>query len=143
MIELNFKEYHSSNFGKILKPIIPVRIVGPEYSANLNLLIDSGADLSMIPYSVGKTLGFEIDLINRKEVKAIGEGSVSYILVNTEIIIEDIKLQVLLAWSLIEEVPLILGRLDVFDQLSIEFRQFENKIKISYIDTNLVSGVFS
>ena len=35
-------------------------------------------------------------------------------------------------WALIEEVPFLLGRLDVFRELSIELWEFENKIVIRH-----------
>jgi hypothetical protein len=31
-----------------------------------------------------------------------------------------------------EEVPLILGRLDIFQKFSVEFREFENKIILKH-----------
>jgi hypothetical protein len=38
------------------------------------------------------------------------------------------EVPVRIGWTLIEEVPLLLGRLDVFRHFAIEFRTFENKI---------------
>ena len=64
----------------ILKPIIPVTIAGQKRSVNILMLLDSGADLSLIPYSVGEAIGLEFDIENRSEVQGIGEGSVPYIL---------------------------------------------------------------
>ena len=58
-------------------------------------------------------------------------GSVPYILANIKLSIGDIEIPVRIGWALIEEVPLLLGRLDIFQQLSIEFREFENKIIVN------------
>lgn len=128
MIEFQFAKLHSKKLGQVLKPIIPVTIVGEKRGVNVFMLLDSGADISLIPYSVGEAIGLELDMENRSEVEGIGEGSVPYILSQVQIRIGNIEAPVRIGWTLIEEVPLILGRLDVFKDLSIEFREFENKI---------------
>ncbi len=98
------------------------------------MLLDSGADLSLIPYSVGETIGLELDIENRSEVQGIGEGSVPYILNEIKLKIETVEISGRVGWALIEEVPFILGRLDVFQNFSIEFRQFENRILLEPAD---------
>ncbi len=128
MIEFEFEKRHTQRLGEILKPIIPVTIIGAKRSLNIFMLLDSGADLSLIPYSVGETIGLELDIENRSEVQGIGEGSVPYILNKVKLKIENIEISVRVGWALIEEVPFILGRLDVFQNFSVEFREFENKI---------------
>ena len=128
MIEFPFEKRYSERLGQILKPIIPVSIIGPKRSVNLFMLVDSGADISLLPYSVGETIGLELDIANRSEIHGIGEGSVPYILSHSGLIIGDIEISIRIGWALIEEVPFILGRLDLFQNFSIEFREFENRI---------------
>jgi len=134
MIEFPFEKRVSKRFGQILKPIIPVRVVGPGRGVNIFMLLDSGADISLIPYSVGETLGLELDMANRSEVQGIGEGSVPYVLSQVSLEIENVEISVRMGWALIEEIPFILGRLDVFQQFAIEFREFENKILLKCPD---------
>ena len=128
MIEFPFKKRHSKQLGVIYKPLIPVTIVEPQYSVNLFMLLDSGADLSLIPYSVGEAIGLELDMHNRSEVQGIGEGSIPYILSQVVLHIGEREMPIRVGWALLEEVPLILGRLDVFRYFAIEFREFEDKI---------------
>ncbi|MCI0617839.1 aspartyl protease family protein, partial [bacterium] len=125
MIEFQFEKILSKRLGQVLKPIIPVTIIGAKRGVNAFMLLDSGADLSLIPYSVGNTIGLDLDIENRSEVQGIGEGSVPYILSQARIKIGDIETPARIGWALIEEVPLILGRLDVFQEFSVEFREFE------------------
>lgn len=68
MIEFNFKKVHSKKLGEVRKPIIPVTIAGAEQVVGVSMLLDSGADLSLLPYSVGKAIGLELDMENRSEV---------------------------------------------------------------------------
>ena len=128
MIKFSFEKRYSEKLGEILKPIIPVSIRGPKKSINIFMLLDSGSDISLIPYSVGESIGLELDMANHSEVQGIGEGSVPYILSNVELNIGDVEIAIRIGWALIEEVPFILGRLDLFQFFSVEFREFENKI---------------
>lgn len=128
MIEFPFEKSHSRTLGRILRPIVGVTIVGPKQNVNVFMLLDSGADISLIPYSVGETIGLKLDMANRGEVQGIGEGSLPYILSQVKFKIEDIEIPVRIGWALIEEIPFILGRLDVFQRFAVEFREFENKI---------------
>ncbi|MFQ5752913.1 MAG: aspartyl protease family protein [bacterium] len=134
MIEFQFEKRHTQRLGEIFKPIVPVTLIGPKRSLNIFMLLDSGADLSLIPYSVGETIGLELDIEHRSEVQGIGEGSVSYILSEAKLKIENIEISARVAWALIEEVPFILGRLDVFQNFSVEFREFENKIILKQLN---------
>ena len=134
MIEFPFESRVSERFGQILKPIIPVRVVGPERGVNIFMLLDSGADISMLPYSVGETLGLEFDMARRSEVQGIGEGSVPYVLSQVRLEIENVEISVRIGWALIEEIPFILGRLDVFREFAIEFREFENRMLLKRPD---------
>lgn len=128
MIEFPFEKRYSKKLGSILKPYIPLQIIGPNRSVNIRMLLDSDADISLIPYSVGEIIGLKPDLANRREVHGIGEGSISYILSTVKIIIQDFECLIRIGWALIEEVPFILGRLDFFRYMSIEFKEFENRI---------------
>ena len=128
MIEFSFKEVNSPKFGQILKPIIPLTIIGPRRKIKVFAILDSGADISMIPYSVGEVIGLELDMSTRSEIQGIGEGSVPYVLSEVRFQIRDAEIPARIGWALIEEVPFILGRLDVFQKLAVEFREFENKI---------------
>jgi len=51
MIEFPFIQKKSEKFGIIYTPTIPVKIIGPKRSVKINMLIDSGADISILPYS--------------------------------------------------------------------------------------------
>lgn len=132
MIELPFVRRPSRRFGELLKPIIPVRIAGPGRAINVFMLLDSGADLSMLPYSAGEAIGLRLDMGTRSEVQGIGEGAVPYVLGEVDLGIGGTVLHARVGWAFIEEVPFLLGRLDVFRELAIEFREFENKIVIRH-----------
>lgn len=84
--------------------------------------IDSGADLTLIPLSLGKLLGFTV---NEKKIEQIGgiRGSVPIINFKNLMRIGDKEIEANIAWALVEEVPPLLGRTSVFDNFDIKFRQ--------------------
>jgi hypothetical protein len=132
MIRFEFQKALSKRFGLILQPIIPITLTGDKRSVDVYAILDSGADISVIPFSVGQTIGLELDLTRRSEVQGIGEGKLPYVLSSAKIRIRDVETTARIGWALIEEVPLILGRLDVFQNFSIEFREFENAIILTH-----------
>lgn len=128
MTEFPFRKRRTERLGEILKPLIPVRLMGPDRSEAMLMLLDSGADLSLIPYSIGEAIGLEADLSRRNEIQGVGEGSVPYMLSRVRIGIGTTELPIRIAWALIEEAPLLVGRLDVFEHFAVEFRGFEGRI---------------
>lgn len=89
--------------------------------------IDSGADLTMIPLSLGKLIGLHLD---EQKVEQIGGIRGHVPIINTQchmrIGIEEFVAQV--AWALIEDVPPLLGRTDVFDRFTVSFQQSKGVI---------------
>lgn len=90
----------------------------------LHPYIDSGADVTMIPLSFGKLLGLSFDN-NKSEINQIGgiRGSVPVIYRKLPMKIGDYQMDIGVAWALIEEVPPLLGRTDIFDSYEITFKQ--------------------
>ncbi|MBI4990732.1 hypothetical protein HZB96_01405 [Candidatus Gottesmanbacteria bacterium] len=89
--------------------------------------IDSGADITLIPLSLGKLIGFSAE---SKKIEQIGgiRGSIPIIYHQNKIRLGIYELNVKLGWALVEEVPPLLGRADIFDFFNITFRQKEGII---------------
>ncbi len=98
MMEFPFERRKSQTLGEIHKPIIPVSIKGPKRHVKIFMLLDSGADLSLIPYSVGSTIGLKAEMVNRSEVQGIGEGTVPYILSNVKLTIGKVEFPARIGW---------------------------------------------
>lgn len=91
------------------------------------LILTLGPMLPLIPLSLGELLGFKVEDEKIEEVGGI-RGAIPVIYKNWKIKIGEKILPILIAWALIEEVPPLLGRADVFDFFEITFRQKEGKI---------------
>ena len=97
------------------------------------MLIDSGADISLINYDFGKLIGFEKSPHEAVlEAEGIG-GSVSYLLRTTPIEINGFEFENVFAWLQDEEISeMIIGRETVFDLFDIEFKQAEETIVFKF-----------
>jgi len=89
--------------------------------------IDSGADVTLIPLTLGKLLGFSVDDQKIEEIGGI-RGSVPIVYKKNRIRIGNMELTAKLGWALSEDVPPLLGRSDIFEVFNITFRQSEGII---------------
>jgi hypothetical protein len=65
-MRFQYREYIShfpgtSDFRLILRPVITVRITGPAATARWDALVDTGADETLLPLSLGELLGVALD----------------------------------------------------------------------------------
>ncbi len=123
-IEFDFKEEPSSLFGKILRPVARVSLIHDTIEVPGHMYVDSGADITLVSKSIGDPLGFEIkkeDIIT--EIKDIGERGVPIIIKKVKMKIDEKVFETRIAWALIEEVPLLLGRTDIFNLFTICFKK--------------------
>ena len=96
------------------------------------MYIDSGADITLIPLGLGKALGFRQNPEDEIfEIKGVSGAGVPYILKKAILILNEKELPIRLAWMLIEEVPLLLGRLDIFPEFKIIFDEKKKIITFS------------
>ena len=95
----------------------------------LNILIDSGADISLIPYQLGLDLGYHKlpEEINNKG-ESVG-GIVEYLLRNIEMEIDKNRFSAPVAWlQTVDCDEILIGREVVFDLFDIEFKQAEEML---------------
>ncbi len=99
----------------------------------VEMLVDSGSDISLITLGLGEDLGYAI---SSGEILSSGEGvggSIQYVLRQVEMQIDNHVFSAPIAWlqnELCQEV--LLGREVVFDLFDIEFKQAEEKIMFKY-----------
>ncbi len=129
MIIFKYKEESlGKGVQKIKRPVADIYLKTKSNSwIEFHPYIDSGADLTMIPLSLGRLIGLRLD---EKKVEQIGgiRGSVPVMNAECKMRIGDQEIKVRIAWALIEDVPPLLGRTDVFDVFEIIFRQKDDAI---------------
>lgn len=123
-VEFDFREEESRLFGPILRPVARVVLINDQTEVPEHVYVDSGADVSLIPKSVGDILGFEVEKTDQiTEIKGVGERGIPIIIKKTKMKIGDRLLETRIAWALIEEVPLLLGRTDIFNLFDVCFKK--------------------
>ncbi|MFH1777238.1 MAG: aspartyl protease family protein [Candidatus Omnitrophota bacterium] len=138
MIEFDYKGFvKTDESGKILgvyyRPNAIVKLVNGDNYIVSNMLIDSGADVSVIPKAEGEALGFRIEKDEKiEDVNGIG-GQIPVVHRAIEFNIGIAGIKINIAWALINDLPPIMGREGVFDTFIIEFRQKEKKVRFHRI----------
>jgi hypothetical protein len=96
------------------------------------MLVDSGADLSIIGYSQGMRLGFRLepdeDVVT---LHGIG-GEVEGFRRNVSMTIAGHTFEAPVLWAQTDTVPVILGREVVFNLFDIEFRQAGRRVLLRW-----------
>ncbi|PNW39841.1 UNVERIFIED_CONTAM: hypothetical protein BEN50_15170 [Euhalothece sp. KZN 001] len=116
------------------QPNYQVILKHKEKEIKASLLVDSGAEISLISHKLGEDLGYTLaDAESLLSAETIG-GKVEYVLRNVEMIIDGYSLIVPTAWlqTPIESEQLLLGREVVFDRFNVEFRQADEKVIFTY-----------
>ncbi|MEO8147372.1 MAG: aspartyl protease family protein [Bacteroidia bacterium] len=112
------------------QPDYPVILQAGKRHIELPMLIDSGADCSVISNQTGLKLGLKL-APNETLTKAFGVGtsSVMYVGRDIDITIDSKKITVPVAWLQDNDsTDEIIGREIVFDKFDIEFKQANKKI---------------
>lgn len=127
MIIFRYKSERGRRGQQVLRPVADVWLKKGNSWIEFHPYIDSGADVSLIPLSLGELLGFEV---NKDKIEEIGgiKGAVPVIYKRWPMKIGSETLKVLFAWALIEEVPPLLGRADIFEVFEVTFKQKKRKI---------------
>lgn len=112
------------------QPNYHVKLKHREIEISTTMLVDSGAELSLISFKVGQDLGYALaDGESTLLAETIG-GRVEYVLRNVEMTINEHTFIAPTAWlqNYTGGEQLLLGREVVFDKFDIEFRQAEEQI---------------
>lgn len=111
------------------QPEYPVTLKHKDSVLNATMVVDSGADFSVISHQSGLDLGYALA---DAETILVGEtlsGKVEYVLRQIEMTIDNHRLTAPVAWLQNNTADvMLLGREVVFDRFNIEFRQAEEQI---------------
>ncbi len=113
----------------VLRPFARTTFKNGQREVTQDMYVDSGADITLIPFSVGKALGFEIKKDEDiKRVGGVGGSRISIVVRKVMMRIGEKEFDCRIAWCLSEDVPLILGRMDVFREFEVLFKEREEKV---------------
>lgn len=112
----------------VYRPVAEATLTGPSgRPLTQYFYVDSGADHTLIPYKIGQLLGCIPSAGEVHEVHGVN-GIVGVIYVTLAVRIGGTAFDARVAWAQLENVPLLLGRADVFDRFEIRFRQARQEV---------------
>lgn len=117
-----YKRVRSEVFGKVLIPVAKVFLVGRE-EIGVNVLVDSGAVISIFPKSLCDLLGLIFEEGRGASVKTATGEEIPIRIHEIKMRIGDINFDARVAFSEIENIPYVLGRLDILDKIIIKFNK--------------------
>ncbi|MDY6785770.1 MAG: retropepsin-like domain-containing protein [Cyanobacteriota bacterium] len=112
------------------QPNYPIKLEHGNLELSTTMLVDSGAEVSLISQKAGRDLGYNLA---DAEVPLLADtigGTVEYVLRNVEMTIDEHQITAPVAWlqSPVGGEQLLLGREVVFEMFNIEFRQADEQI---------------
>jgi len=128
MIKFPYQKERSKLFGEIYRPVIKFEIETKLGWIPIIAYVDSGADVTLLPASFIKALEIKVEEEEIKEIRGIGDAKVPVIIKDVRMKIGNVIFNAKVAIALIEDVPYLLGRENVFDKFEICFKQKEKVV---------------
>ncbi|MEK9154380.1 MAG: hypothetical protein AAB798_02825 [Patescibacteria group bacterium] len=78
-------KFDYKRYGKILRPVVPIKVKSGGRSVGYEVLVDSGADICIFDGGIGDILGIDVESGEQKLVGGIAGQSAQYYLHDVEI----------------------------------------------------------
>ena len=115
------------------KPLHPVSFIDGLKQKEVLMIVDSGAEISLINKVLGEELGFAIAYGEKIETGQGVGGDIKYVNRIVDLSIAGHTFKAPVAWVVDDtDVPLLLGRETVFDLFDIKFLQAEERIEFEW-----------
>jgi len=117
-----YKHASSDVFGEVLIPVAKIFLCGIE-EIGVDVVVDSGAVISIFPRSLCDLLGLVFEDGRRASVMSATGEEIHVRIHRVGMRIGDFGFDARVAFSEVENIPYVLGRLDVFDKVEIRFER--------------------
>lgn len=125
IVDFDFKEEDSEIFGKIYRPIATVFLKHTKKNKwrPITMIVDSGADYTLLPFWIAEALGVEIfkDTLKYETGGIGGKETVYFLKKETEAKIGPWKLRIPLGFLKRDNVPPLLGRQKFLENFAVLF----------------------
>jgi predicted aspartyl protease len=129
-MKIAYTEKESRIFGNMLKPVIYMEIFSQTHSLWCGIddvLVDTGADITLIPRNIGKGLVADIHSGEKASIKGITPFELSVYIHSLKIRVANNEFETKVAIANADEVPVVLGRyraLDIFHAIFDKGKEF-------------------
>lgn len=113
--------------GVIADPIIILPVETIYGIRELNFLVDTGADTTVLPIRLAADFGFKPSLAKKEFVQGVGKAKVGSYRFKIKIYLGDIEYMVRCVFVESDVIPL-LGRLDVWNKFTIIFDNIKEEV---------------
>lgn len=128
MIEFPGEVRKHPELGELWLPMVDITVEHGGQMMVVRMIADSGAFLTLIPLTVGLRLGLAAEPQDTLHSgQGAGASTVPYLLRRVDMRIGRYVIPVRLGWVQNDLTPPLLGRVDVFEEFHIEFRQSERR----------------
>jgi len=125
-----YRKEESELLGLVYRPVVDFEVKTTTGWIPVIAYADSGADITLLPKSFIELLGIAFEEKDITDIGGVGGGKVPVIVKETELKICGKIIKAKVAIALIEEIPYLLGREDIFDFFKVCFRQ---KVRETYL----------
>ena len=123
-MKFQYTEKESSIFGKLLKPLIYFEVLSQKYDLWYGIdeaLVDTGADITLVPEHIGKVLVDDIKNGKKVKIKGISKGRLTVYIHDLKLKISGVELVAPVAIANTNDVPSVVGRKEMLDAFKVEF----------------------
>ena len=119
----------------IRMPHLPMTISFGNRSVDISGVLDTGAEISILPYSIGCKLGAKWEEQPKSFPVTQGFGGYKTRLVKTrathpQLTNDNIPVQLLFAWAKSDSIPLLFGQIDLFMEFNVCFYRTQNFFEV-------------
>lgn len=115
-VEFDWKYEMYVGYGKYFRPVIPVGINTTAGWVDLDFLVDTGADITMLPYDIAALVGIDLSKLKPTVMTGIGGFRVKTWKTKIPIRLKDWEFEITASISEENSTPLLLGRKDLLDK---------------------------
>lgn len=110
-------------------PFYDIKVGTKKLKTSVQFLVDSGADITVIPYFLGKSLGLTLSESERPLQAEGVNGRIDYVVRYLYFDIDGFQLEAPVGWIQTDAVDdILLGREVIFDFFDVEFKQKDEEI---------------
>jgi len=123
IMRFQYIEKESRIVGRILKPIIEIEVLSKEdvwYGLD-EILVDTGADITLIPKSVGEEIVDNIKSGEKASIRGISPLELTVYIHKLTIKVAGKEFEASVAIADSDEVPAVLGRFEALDIFDVKF----------------------
>ena len=117
-----YRDRNPSTPGFDLMPDLPILLRSPPHAVSDLALVDSGATISVLPYSHGVQLGFDW---NSQKLSIRLTGALSQVEargVAVEAVVGQLSpVRLVFGWATSDDVPFVLGQFNFFQEFDVSF----------------------